>query len=49
MQTADLEFQKNFEWGIYMTSRQNILDRLNEEQKLAVLDYYGPQFLVAGP
>ena len=27
----------------------NILSKLNEEQKLPVVDYLGPQFLVAGP
>ena len=29
--------------------KQNILSKLNEEQKLPVVDYLGPQFLVAGP
>lgn len=30
-------------------TKQEILDRLNEEQQKPVIDYLGPQFLVAGP
>ena len=30
-------------------TKQDILDRLNKEQQLPVLDYLGPQFIVAGP
>lgn len=30
-------------------TKQEILDSLNEDQKKPVLDYYGPQFLLAGP
>lgn len=32
-----------------MESKEDILKKLNEEQKLPVMDYLGPQFLVAGP
>lgn len=32
-----------------MSKKQEILSKLNEEQKIPVLDYRGPQFLVAGP
>ena len=30
-------------------TKEDILNRLNEEQKKPVLDYLGPQFIVAGP
>lgn len=31
------------------TTKQDILNKLNEEQQKPVIDYLGPQFLVAGP
>lgn len=32
-----------------MLAAENILKRLNEEQKEAVINYEGPSFIVAGP
>ena len=32
-----------------MSGKEDILKKVNEEQKLPVMDYLGPQFLVAGP
>lgn len=31
------------------SAKKDILDLLNDEQKIPVINYKGPQFIVAGP